>query len=724
MVKKKNPSLAAGTTSSGAAAKAPSGVLKRGTSDASAPAPPPPKPEVSMAGPAPDDWPASTTSKRDEKRARSLGIISADEGNVILPGAASRPNPPASFTVMFMSFLSHGLSLPVHEFLRRLLHTYEIQLLQLTPNSILHLAIFITLCEVFLGIEPHFGLWKKIFFVKRYNCSSGSFVTGGVGYVVRKEVNYLNFPMRESVQGWRLKWFYIKGSSTADTQLPRFTDFLEAVPRRSWKNILSPEEKPAVDKLFENVLRIKEFDGQTMMAEEANVLPLKRSSGGFADEDDLDLDEAFIEPPPRKTKPSSDKPAPAASEASAPATAPTAQVIPVSSFTEGPSNGSSEKDRPERMKSRIAQMEKGMRGSHAMAAIIKKKGELATDAERYALMELHKATESLNWNLYSKTMVLAAIAVERLEKNSKVIPVSSFTEGPSNGSSEKDRLERMKSRIAQMEKGMRVAQSNRKLELFLDEDIPTSLLPPSLPTEDEPAVKLKSNEVRIGPMTRARVKLLKQQVSRGDKHRTRRRGAAGREDGREAGHGAGHEDISWTREGGAGGMREETKKSSRSSAGQTGPHARRRSRPSTVANRPAANRRSTSYRQKPETSQISGCRPIDRTTDRTGRDNKIVNQENKNSADIITWREYEALRNEMRREFRIKDDELKSTVDEIKQTLDATNVTVTGLSDQMTDIQRNIADMRLAIENLTAQQQQDDDEDPELADDAHNARGA
>ncbi|KAK1558032.1 hypothetical protein QYE76_018749, partial [Lolium multiflorum] len=106
-------------------------------------------------------------------------------------------------------------------------------------------------------------------------------------------------------------------------------------------------------------------------------------------------------------------------------------------------------------------------------------------------------------------------------------------------------------------------------------------------------------------------------------------------------------------------------------------------------------------------------------------DNKIVNQENKNSADIITWREYEALRNEMRREFRTQDDELKGTVDEIKQTLDATNVTVTGLADQMTDIQRNIADMRLAIENLTAQQQQqDDDEDPELEDDAHNARGA
>ncbi|KAK1632913.1 hypothetical protein QYE76_007228 [Lolium multiflorum] len=44
--------------------------------------------------------------------------------------------------------------------------------------------------------------------------------------------------------------------------------------------------------------------------------------------------------------------------------------------------------------------------------------------------------------------------------------------------------------------------------------------------------------------------------------------------------------------------------------------------------------------------------------------------------------EFEALRNEMRREFRAQDDELKGTVDEIKQTLDATNVTVTGLADQ------------------------------------------
>ncbi|KAK1641814.1 hypothetical protein QYE76_059619 [Lolium multiflorum] len=105
-------------------------------------------------------------------------------------------------------------------------------------------------------------------------------------------------------------------------------------------------------------------------------------------------------------------------------------------------------------------------------------------------------------------------------------------------------------------------------------------------------------------------------------------------------------------------------------------------------------------------------------------DHKIVNQENKSVADIITWREYEALRNEMRREFRAQDDVLNGKVEEISQKLDATHVTVTTMQDQMTDVQRSLADLRLAVENLTAQQQQEDDDDPELQDDAHNARDA
>jgi hypothetical protein len=33
----------------------------------------------------------------------------------------------------------------------------------LTPSGILHMAAFVTLCEAFIGIEPHFNLWSYFF---------------------------------------------------------------------------------------------------------------------------------------------------------------------------------------------------------------------------------------------------------------------------------------------------------------------------------------------------------------------------------------------------------------------------------------------------------------------------------------------------------------------------------------------------------------------------------
>ena len=54
---------------------------------------------------------------------------------------------------------------PLQPFLRGLLEFYGLQLHHLTPASILHIAGFIALCELFLGIEPHFALWKRLFFL-------------------------------------------------------------------------------------------------------------------------------------------------------------------------------------------------------------------------------------------------------------------------------------------------------------------------------------------------------------------------------------------------------------------------------------------------------------------------------------------------------------------------------------------------------------------------------
>lgn len=54
--------------------------------------------------------------------------------------------------------------LSLDDFVQGLLHFYHMQLHDLYPNSMLHLACFVTLCECFLGLVPLKGLWKHLFF--------------------------------------------------------------------------------------------------------------------------------------------------------------------------------------------------------------------------------------------------------------------------------------------------------------------------------------------------------------------------------------------------------------------------------------------------------------------------------------------------------------------------------------------------------------------------------
>jgi hypothetical protein len=65
--------------------------------------------------------------------------------------------------VVFVPFLIRGLALPTSPFFRDLLDFYDMNLTHLNPNSILQIAIFMHLCEAFLRILPHFGLWRDIF---------------------------------------------------------------------------------------------------------------------------------------------------------------------------------------------------------------------------------------------------------------------------------------------------------------------------------------------------------------------------------------------------------------------------------------------------------------------------------------------------------------------------------------------------------------------------------
>jgi hypothetical protein len=107
-------------------------------------------------------WIPSKFKESDLVKAKKEGVIATD-ASIVFPGTECIPKPSSGHRVMFLAFLLSGLSLPAHEFLCWLLFVYGVQLHQLTPNSILHIACFITLCESFLGIDPHWILWKFLF---------------------------------------------------------------------------------------------------------------------------------------------------------------------------------------------------------------------------------------------------------------------------------------------------------------------------------------------------------------------------------------------------------------------------------------------------------------------------------------------------------------------------------------------------------------------------------
>ena len=83
----------------------------------------------------------------------------------LLPGEEEALAPLEGYVVSFAIFHVWGFAVPAHRFLWGLLDYYQVELQHLTPNGVQHMAAFVALCEGFLGIDPHFDLWRHFFTV-------------------------------------------------------------------------------------------------------------------------------------------------------------------------------------------------------------------------------------------------------------------------------------------------------------------------------------------------------------------------------------------------------------------------------------------------------------------------------------------------------------------------------------------------------------------------------
>jgi hypothetical protein len=120
-------------------------------------------------------------------------------------------------SVVYIPFLIRGLALPISPIFCGLLDFYNLNLTHLNPNSILQISIFVHLCEAYLGIIPHFGLWKYL-----YHCRLG--MAGGS---TRSWV----------VQVWRCA---VEGKQNTLTFLSRIASKDGALSGLLWKTTESP----------------------------------------------------------------------------------------------------------------------------------------------------------------------------------------------------------------------------------------------------------------------------------------------------------------------------------------------------------------------------------------------------------------------------------------------------------------------------------------------------
>jgi hypothetical protein len=191
----------------------------------------------------------------------------------IFPCTEIIPQSPEGYWVMFLAFLLRGFSLPAHEFLPGLLFMYGMQLHQPTPNLILHIAYFITLCQAFLSINPHWGLWKCLFHLWRNASKEEIHDLGGAIVYVCSKSHYLKFEMAESVQNWRQKWYYMKDQKSFDSDqysLAPFHPNKRLTKLKSWDALPSEAEAKEIKPLLTQMLDLKnatkrELNGTQLM---------------------------------------------------------------------------------------------------------------------------------------------------------------------------------------------------------------------------------------------------------------------------------------------------------------------------------------------------------------------------------------------------------------------------------------------------------------------------
>jgi hypothetical protein len=181
-------------------------------------------------------------------------------------------------SVIYVPFLLRGLALPISPFFRGLLDFYRLNLTYLNPNSILQISIYVHLCEAFLGVLPHFGLWKYLYHCRPGMAGGQHQLVGGASLEMRRgrKTDYLEIPLKDSIKGWRLEWFIVENHRSS---LPPRSGRQPDVRTPSWTESPTDQEVAEAGALLAEARLLKErgLTAEAVVADFVfkNIQPLK-----------------------------------------------------------------------------------------------------------------------------------------------------------------------------------------------------------------------------------------------------------------------------------------------------------------------------------------------------------------------------------------------------------------------------------------------------------------
>jgi hypothetical protein len=107
------------------------------------------------------DWIPSTVLLGHLQKLVKHVFMSATELKACrVPKDPALPAHVVGYVVSFTAFHERGFSVPPHPFLCSLLRYYGLKLHHLTPFGVLHIAVFVTMCEAYLGVDSDLDFFR------------------------------------------------------------------------------------------------------------------------------------------------------------------------------------------------------------------------------------------------------------------------------------------------------------------------------------------------------------------------------------------------------------------------------------------------------------------------------------------------------------------------------------------------------------------------------------